>query len=146
MIARSWPRLTGFDDSGGNRLRQRDLRWLERDVHIVGGQVESQPPGLRVQLDKDAIVVLEIGDPAAAEPHTGGGMSSSATGGGAGEAPSAATAKVDTKTVANQLRNSLRMKFSYSLAATQLNFRIVRGAFTHIRTGLAGTGPIPSDH
>jgi hypothetical protein len=41
------------------------LRFLERDVHTVGGQVESQPAGLGVQLDDDAIVVLEIGDRAA---------------------------------------------------------------------------------
>ena len=31
-------------------------------MHTVGGQVESQSPGLRVQFDNDALVVLEIGD------------------------------------------------------------------------------------
>jgi hypothetical protein len=31
-------------------------------VHTVGRQVESQPTGLRMQLDDDALVVLEIGD------------------------------------------------------------------------------------
>jgi hypothetical protein len=31
-------------------------------VHAVGGQVESQSAGLRVQLDDDALLVLEIRD------------------------------------------------------------------------------------
>jgi hypothetical protein len=35
----------------------------KRDVHAVGGQVESQAARLRVQLDDNAIVVVpEIGD------------------------------------------------------------------------------------
>jgi hypothetical protein len=42
------------------------LLLLERDVHTVGGQVESEAPGLRVQLDDDAIfIVLEVGEGAA---------------------------------------------------------------------------------
>src|ERR1700730_18910651 len=40
--------------------------WLvERNVHTVGGQVESQATGLLMQLDYDALFVLEIGDGAA---------------------------------------------------------------------------------
>jgi len=36
---------------------------LERNAHTVGGQIESQAPGLGVQLDDGAIlIVLEIGD------------------------------------------------------------------------------------
>ena len=38
---------------------------IPRDVHTVGGQVESKPAGLGVQLDDGAIFVLEIGDRAA---------------------------------------------------------------------------------
>jgi len=42
------------------------LLLLERNAHTVGGQIESQAPGLRVQLDDDAIlIVLEIGERAA---------------------------------------------------------------------------------
>src|ERR1700690_448814 len=49
------------------------LRLLERDAHTVSRQVESQPAGLRVQLDYDPLVVLEVGDRAALDDrHTSG--------------------------------------------------------------------------
>ena len=42
------------------------LLLLERNAHTVGGQIEPQAAGLRMQLDDDAIlIVLEIGDRAA---------------------------------------------------------------------------------
>ena len=34
-------------------------------MHSLGGQVESQPPGLGMQLDDDTFLVLQIGDRAA---------------------------------------------------------------------------------
>jgi hypothetical protein len=47
------------------RDRRPRLRLLEREAHTVGGEVESQPTCLGVQLDYDAFLVLEIGDRAA---------------------------------------------------------------------------------
>src|SRR5271156_1913299 len=42
-------------------------------MHAVGRQVKSQPLGLRVQLDYDAVVVLEIRDRAAGNDRRTGG-------------------------------------------------------------------------
>jgi hypothetical protein len=41
-------------------------------VHAVGGEVKSQPTGLRVQLDDDALLVPEIGDRAALNDREAG--------------------------------------------------------------------------
>ena len=42
-------------------------------MYAVGRQVESQPLGLRVQLDYDALIVLEICDRAAGNDRRAGG-------------------------------------------------------------------------
>ncbi len=41
-------------------------------MHAVGRQVESQPTGLRMQLDDDALVVLEIRDRTALDDRHAG--------------------------------------------------------------------------
>jgi hypothetical protein len=41
-------------------------------MHTVGRQVESHPTGLRMQLDDDALVVLEIGDRTALDDRDAG--------------------------------------------------------------------------
>jgi hypothetical protein len=57
---------TGADTQRPSHHRPLHLLLLECDVHTVGRQVESQAPGLRVQLDDDAIfIVLEVGEGAA---------------------------------------------------------------------------------
>src|SRR5580704_6543650 len=67
LAARSYPPMRIRPAVADRRYahRPRQLRLLQRDVHTVSGEVESQPAGLGVQLDDDAMVVLEIGDRAA---------------------------------------------------------------------------------
>ena len=61
------------EDRGAQLPPRFCLRLLQRDMHSVRRQIESQPLGLRVQLNHDAILVLEIGDRPAGDDRGAGG-------------------------------------------------------------------------